>query len=187
MTTTTLPEAAVAPTESALSALCAREHPACFACRPAAQGGLGLAFAVQSNGSVAADWTCPPGGESYAGIVHGGLLATAIDSAMIHALFARGIVARTGELNVRFCELVRTGEPTAVTARLREAHPPLFQLEAKIHQAGVLCVRANGKFMAGNRDDRAIPGLAGVSANPSRPGDVLEAGVVPSRHDEPRQ
>jgi acyl-coenzyme A thioesterase PaaI-like protein len=148
MTTTTLPEAAAAPTEAALRALCVREHPACFACRPAAQGGLGLAFAVQSDGSVAADWTCPPGGESYAGIVHGGLLATALDSAMVHALFARSIVARTGELNVRYLQPVGSSEPTTVTARLREAHPPLFQLEAAIHQAGVLCARGNGKFMA---------------------------------------
>jgi acyl-coenzyme A thioesterase PaaI-like protein len=148
MTITTLPEAAAAPTEATLRTLCVREHPACFACRPAAQGGLGLAFAVRSDGSVAADWTCPPGGESYAGIVHGGLLATALDSAMIHALFACGIVARTGELNVRYCQSVRAGEATMVTARLSKTYPPLFQLEAEIQQAGVLCARASGKFMA---------------------------------------
>jgi acyl-coenzyme A thioesterase PaaI-like protein len=148
MTTTTLPEAAAAPTEATLHALCLREHAACFACRPVALGGLGLSFAVQSDGSVAADWTCPPGGESYAGIVHGGLLATALDGAMIHALFARGIVARTGELNVRYSQSVRAGEPTAVTARLRQAHHPLYSLEAEVHQAGVLCARASGKFMS---------------------------------------
>ena len=141
-------ETATAPIEAALHARCVREHSACFACRPAEQGGLGLSFAVQPDGSVTAEWTCPPGGESYAGIVHGGLLATALDSAMVHALFARGIVARTGELNVRFCQAVGSGKPTTVTARLREAHPPLFQLEAEIHQAGVLCARGNGKFMA---------------------------------------
>jgi acyl-coenzyme A thioesterase PaaI-like protein len=148
MTTTNLPEAAAAPTEAALRALCAREHPACFACRPVALGGLGLAFAVRSDGSVMADWTCPPGGESYAGIVHGGLLATALDSAMVHALFARDIVARTGELNVRYCQSVRAGEPTTVTARLSKTYPPMFQLEAEILQAGALCARASGKFMA---------------------------------------
>jgi acyl-coenzyme A thioesterase PaaI-like protein len=131
-----------------MRALCAREHPVCFACRPPAKGGLGLSFVLQSDSSVAANWTCPPGCESYAGIVHGGLLATALDSAMVHTLFARDIVARTGELNVRFYQSVRSGEPTAVTGRLRDAHPPLFQLEAEIRQAGVLCARASGKFMA---------------------------------------
>jgi acyl-coenzyme A thioesterase PaaI-like protein len=145
------PEVAAAPSDTALRALCAREHPACFACRPVAQGGLGLSFAVRSDGSVVADWMCPPGGESYAGIVHGGLLATALDSAMVHALFARGIVARTGELNVRFHQSVRVDEPTTVTAHLCDAHPPLFQLKAEIRQAGALCVNARGKFMATKR------------------------------------
>jgi acyl-coenzyme A thioesterase PaaI-like protein len=145
--TTTL-AAAVAPTDGALRALCARRHPACFACRPVAQGGLGLTFAVQADDLVAATWTCPPGGESYSGIVHGGLLATALDSAMVHALFARGIVARTAELNVRFRLSVRAGEPAIVTARLRNARPPLFQLEAEIRQADAVCVHARGRFMA---------------------------------------
>jgi uncharacterized protein (TIGR00369 family) len=150
-TATIMPAVAAAATDAALQACCLREHPACFACRPAAQGGLGLSFAVRSDGSVVADWTCPPGSESYTGIVHGGLLATALDSAMVHALFARGIVARTAELNVRFHQSVRAGEPTTVTARLRGAHSPLFQLDAEIRQADALCVTARGKFMATGR------------------------------------
>lgn len=150
-TVTSMTEVAAAPTDGALRALCVREHPACFACRPAAQGGLGLSFAVRSDGSVVADWTCPPGSEGYTGIVHGGLLATALDSAMVHAMFARDVVARTAELNVRFHHSVRAGEPTTVTAHLRDAHPPLFHLEAEIRQADALCVNARGKFMATGR------------------------------------
>lgn len=143
MANTSTDTAAVAPTEAALRDLCTRQHHACFACRPVAAGGLGLTFRLQADGSVSADWTCPPGGESYVGIVHGGLLATALDSAMVHALFARGIVARTGELNVRYRQSVRAGEPVTVTA-----HHPLHHLVAEIHQSGTLCVRASGKFMA---------------------------------------
>lgn len=154
-TTTIMPAVAAAPTDVALRVLCVREHPACFACRPAAQGGLGLSFSVRSDDSVVADWTCPTGGESYAGIAHGGLLATALDSAMVHALFAHDVVARTAELNVRFHKSVRSGEPTTVTAHLRDAHPPLFQLEAEIRQADALCVKARGKFMATGRRARA--------------------------------
>jgi len=140
--------AVAAPTDAALRALCAREHPACFACRPAAQGGLGLAFTVQPDGSVSAGWTCPPGSESYAGIVHGGLLATALDSAMVHALFARGIVARTGELNVRYRQSAQIGRAMTVRAWLRESHLPLFRLEAEILQDGLVCAHSRAKFMA---------------------------------------
>lgn len=143
-----MPASVAAPVDIRRRAVSAREHPTCFACRPVAKGGLGLSFDVRADGSVASAWTCPRGGESYPGIVHGGLLATTLDSAMVHALFARGIVARTGELNVRFCRPVVFGEATTVIARLCETHPPLFHLEAEIRQAGVLCVRAKGKFMA---------------------------------------
>ncbi len=137
-----------APTDAALRAHCAQHHAGCFACRPVDRGGLGLAFTVQADGSVATEWICPPGGESYTGIVHGGLLATALDSAMVHALFARGIVARTGELTVRYRQSVRVGEPVTVSARHRGANHPLHHLEAELRQAGVLCAHARAKFMA---------------------------------------
>ncbi len=148
------------PTDVALRAHCAQQHATCFACRSADRGGLGLAFAVQADGSVATEWICPPGGESYAGIVHGGLLATALDSAMVHALFARGIVARTGELTVRYRHSVRVGEPVTITARHRSATPPLHHLESDIHQRGVLCARARAKFMA---VDPASPNTTALS------------------------
>lgn len=146
--TATITMAVAAPTEAALQAGCAREHAACFACRPVSEGGLGLEFRLQADESVIAHWTCPPGGQSYAGIVHGGLLATALDSAMVHALFARGIVARTGELNLRYRQSVAIGRSMTVRGWLRTAYGPLFQLEAEIFQDGVACVHAHAKFMA---------------------------------------
>jgi len=148
MGTSTKRAAVVAPTDAVLHELCAREHAKCFACRPASEGGLGLEFLVQPDGSVTASWTCPPTVESYAGIVHGGILATALDSAMVHVLFASGIIARTGELRIRYRRSVRSGVPTHVTARLCDALTPLFRLEAGIAQAGELCTQASGKFMA---------------------------------------
>ncbi len=140
--------AVAAPTEAWLRRLGARQQQTSFACRPVAERGLGLRFDLRSDGAVSAEWICPAGGESYAGIVHGGLLATALDSAMVHALFARGIVARTGELTVRYRQPVRVGEPVIVVARHRVAYHPLHHLEAEIHQAGALCAHARGKFMA---------------------------------------
>lgn len=145
--TTHMP-AVAAPTDVALWSHCAREHAACFACRPVAQGGLGLCFGVQPDSSVAARWICPPGGESYRGIVHGGLLATALDSAMVHALFARGIVARTAELKVRYRRAAGVGERLEVRAWLRRSFGPLHELEAEICSGSVVCAHARAKFMA---------------------------------------
>ena len=163
---TTRMATAAAPTDVALWALCAREHAACFACRPVAQGGLGLFFGVQPDGSVAARWTCPPGGESYRGIVHGGLLATALDSAMVHALFARGIVARTAELKVRYRHSASVGEELEVRAWLRRSFGLLHELEAEICCGSVACAHARAKFMASDPDDCASPATSGCISDP---------------------
>lgn len=146
--TTITRTAAAVPTDTMLAALCRREHSRCFACRPVSDGGLGLVFTVMPDGAVSAEWLCPAGFESYSGIVHGGLLATALDSAMVHALFAQGIVGRTGELTVRYRRSIVTDRPMTVQAWLRSTYPPLFELESEIRQGDAVCAHARGKFMA---------------------------------------
>lgn len=177
--TATITTAVAAPTEAALRAVCAREHTACFACRPVSAGGLGLEFHLQADESVSAFWTCSPGGQSYAGIVHGGLLATALDSAMVHALFARGIIARTGELNLRYRRSVVTERLMTVRGWLRSTYGPLFRLEADIIQNGVVCVHAHAKFMAVT----VTPRLSGTAEAPigSLPGVASDAPTTAPR------
>jgi len=70
------------------------------------------------------------------------------NNAWIIALFARGIVARTGELSVRYRSPVRIAEPVTVVAKYCGGMSPLHRLEAEIRQAGHLCAKATGKFMA---------------------------------------
>jgi len=165
--TTTRMAAVAAPTDVALWALCARKHADRFACRPVAPGGLGLFFGVQPDGSVAACWTCPPGGESHRGIVHGGLLATALDSAMVHALFARGIVARTAELKVRYRHPAGVGAGLEVRAWLRRSFGQLHELEAEICGGSVAYAHARAKFMAASSTERAANDPANLIAMPN--------------------
>ncbi len=139
--------AIAAPTDARMRAVCDREHRGCYACRSVAKGGLGFSFIVQPDGAVATTWVCPPGSEGYPGVVHGGILATAMDSAIVHALFARGVVARTGELLIRYRQSVSADSAISVSARLGNAYPPLYHMEAEIHQMGVLCAFAKAKFM----------------------------------------
>ncbi len=86
--------------------------------------------------------------EAGVGAVDGLNRGEVLDSAMVHALFARGIVARTGELTVRYRQSVRLGAPVRVVGRHRQAAHPLHYLEAEIWQGGALCARAQAKFMA---------------------------------------
>lgn len=144
---TTVPMAVAVPTDATLCRVCSLQHRSCYACRKAGEGGLGLQFHVQPDESVRAEWEPVVGGESYAGILHGGLQATVLDSAMVHALFARDVVARTGELNVRYLKPVEIGKACVILAWLVEAYPPLYRMRAEILQAGLVCARAEARFM----------------------------------------
>jgi acyl-coenzyme A thioesterase PaaI-like protein len=151
-------ETASVPTEAALRALCAREHAHCFACRSVADGGLGLRFTVGADGGVAAGWLGQTGFQSYDGVLHGGLIATLLDSAMVHALFARGVVAQTAELRVRYRQQVRTAGRLEIHAWLQRRFGQLQELEAEIRQDGAVCAKARGKFIATVASDDNVSG-----------------------------
>jgi uncharacterized protein (TIGR00369 family) len=138
-----------AATEDRRQNLTRRAHARCFACGEEAPGSLGVRFRVKADGAVAADWDCPADYQSFTGVLHGGIIATLLDSAMVHVLFARGIAARTAELIVRYRHPVHTGEPVAVAARLGTQCGPLFILEAAVRQHRTVCATARAKFMAG--------------------------------------
>lgn len=144
--TTPAPDA----TEIRRDALHRRSHARCFACGtpgPAAPG-LGLVFSLAADGAaVEAEWNAPAWATSYEDIVHGGLLATALDAAMVHVLFAHGLVARTASLRIRYRHPVLVSAPCRLHASLTEKHGPLRRLSATLHQSGRLCVRAEADFL----------------------------------------
>jgi acyl-coenzyme A thioesterase PaaI-like protein len=145
MTAQTLPE----PSEENLVEMNRLHHQRCFTHIAKSAGGFGMEFHLQPDASVRADWTCPDGYESYEGVLHGGIQATLMDSAMVQVLFARRVVARTGEMKVRFRNSVSPKKPITVTASLELAHPPLFKMRAAVIQDGKVCAECEAKFMSG--------------------------------------
>lgn len=89
----------------------------CFACGPANPAGLRLAFSFDGEEYV----TClavAAHHQGWAGLMHGGLLATVLDEAMARLLWEKGINAITGKLEVRYRQPVRVGEDLQVRARI---------------------------------------------------------------------
>ena len=144
---------AAAPTEELRRATHRRVHRHCFACGDESDGGLGLRFQVGVDGGVRAEWDCPARYRSYEGILHGGLIATLLDCAMVQALFAHGIVAHTAELNLRYRRPVSTGVAVTVSARLRARCGVLCVLVAEVRQQGAVCATAQAKFMTRPTED----------------------------------
>jgi uncharacterized protein (TIGR00369 family) len=133
------------PAQRRLEDLREKEHSQCFVCGP--DRGLGIAFSLLNDASVQATFECPETFQGYDGIIHGGVIASLLDAAMTHCLFAHGDVAVTAELCVQYKRPVIAGRPATVSARLAKDYCPLFLMEALMEQDGCLVASATGKFM----------------------------------------
>jgi acyl-coenzyme A thioesterase PaaI-like protein len=130
-----------------LTATRAREHGGCFVCDPANPRGFGLDFHVNDDGGVSAEFACARVFQGYTHCMHGGVICSLLDGAMTNCLFARGVVAVTAEIQVRFVSPVAVDRPARVTARLDKSYPPLYLLAAELEQDGKAVATAAGKFM----------------------------------------
>ncbi len=122
-------------------------HDGCVVCDPSNVAGLGLEFAVSSEGEVRAEFHLGRYLRGYAGIAHGGVTSSVLDGALTNCLFARGIVAVTGEMTVRFRHPVRIDETAVASARVTRRQAPLSVVDAEIAQGGRVVATATGKFM----------------------------------------
>lgn len=135
-------------TESELASFARHCHPACFACRDTAQGGLGLRFRTTSDDGVEADFACDPTYQSYPDRLHGGIVALLLDAAMTHCLFVRDLHGLTARLTIRYRGKVAIGTPGVIRARLRRAAHGLHDLEASLEQDGEVRAEAEARFIA---------------------------------------
>jgi len=123
-------------------------HRDCFACGVCNNSGLNLHFDVGADGVAMAVWQPSAAFRSYPDRVHGGVIATLLDSAIVHALFAKGVAGVTAELTIRYLQTVQLDAPVQVTGRVESVRHGIFFCAAEVHQSGILVVRASAKFMA---------------------------------------
>lgn len=122
-------------------------HKHCFACGAENPDGLGLKFAINKEDlTVSCDFSLESKYQGYDNLTHGGILATILDCAMVHCLFARHITAVTVELNVKYRHPVDIDTPTTVTAQLLEQSHGIYQLSARISQFGQTKTIAKARF-----------------------------------------
>ena len=125
-------------------------HPFCVVCSGANPHGLGLKFEPDEDGGVSTVFLAHPTLEGYPGLVHGGVIASMLDGAMTNCLFAQGLVAVTGELNVRYCKPVLIGCQLRLRAWIEEQHRPLHVMRAELTQEGCVKATASAKVMERN-------------------------------------
>ncbi len=122
----------------------------CLVCGRDNPHGLHLHLHVDPDTGVV---TCPftplPTHIGFEGVVHGGVLATVLDEAMVWAATWSGKrFCVCGELSVRYKALAAVGQPVLVEARIVSARPRLIQTDAQIRDAaGNTLVTATAKYV----------------------------------------
>jgi acyl-coenzyme A thioesterase PaaI-like protein len=84
--------------------------------------------------------------QGYRNIIHGGILAMVLDSAMTHCLFARGIVGVTADLHIRYRHPVPADKEIIVTCTVTQRKLKLLTLNAELQQEGHVKVLCEARF-----------------------------------------
>jgi acyl-coenzyme A thioesterase PaaI-like protein len=123
-------------------------HPHCVVCSPANGHGLAVSYQSAPDGhGVQATFACDPAFEGYPGQLHGGVVCSLLDGAMVHCLFQAGLTAYTAELSVRFRDAVITGTPATVRGWIERSRGRLHVTTAEIVQGGAVKAVARAKFL----------------------------------------
>ena len=127
----------------------------CLVCGRDNPYGLQLHLTVdEPTGLVSCQFTPADRHIGFEGIIHGGLLATVLDEAMVWAAtWAGKRFCVCGELNVRFRKSVTVGAPLRVEAVVSSVRSRLIETEGKIFNAdGAVLVESGGKYVPVSHD-----------------------------------
>jgi uncharacterized protein (TIGR00369 family) len=107
-------------------------HADCLICGYQNPWSLGIRFDPGDGDTVRGHFRGNPRLQGYQGLLHGGVLAALLDSAMTHCLFRHGVQGVTGDLHVRFVRPVSYDAALDVRAHILAATPPLYRLRAEL-------------------------------------------------------
>src|SRR4030043_2391024 len=126
-------------------------HRNCFACGVNNGIGMGLKFYKHEDGTVVGSFFADPKFEGYSGIIHGGIIATLLDSAMTHCLLIKDIPALTGRLSIKYSTPIRTGTVVKLEAKMVDQFHEMFILEGKAWGDGKKGASAEAKYRSMKR------------------------------------
>jgi len=129
----------------------ANPHGNCFACGSNNGLGLGLKFYKDKDNTVFGSFFADPKFEGYSGIIHGGIIATLLDSAMTHCLLLQDIPALTGRLSIKYSAPIQTGTVVKLEARIVHQFHEMFMLEGKAWVDGKRVASAEAKYVKPGR------------------------------------
>ncbi len=125
-----------------------RDNQHCYVCGRKNPIGLAVVFGIDAKAkSISAVFTPSDMHQGYEGIVHGGILSSLLDEAMVKLAFSLGIPAVTAEITVKFKAPAAPGNRLLVTGRITKATSRLILAEARIERGPVVIADATGKLL----------------------------------------
>ncbi len=106
----------------------------CFVCGKRNEAGLKLDFRTE-DGRTVSEFILLKIHQGYQDIVHGGIISTILDEAMVKAVLSLGIGAVTAEMSVRFKSPLFVGEKALVEAEILTMSSRLIETSAKMKKA----------------------------------------------------
>lgn len=122
-------------------------HGNCIACGAENTSSLRLQFHSIDEETVEGTFVSGPHLQGYEGILHGGIVATLLDSAMAHCLFQKEIKGVTADLRVRFLHSIPCMSQLTIKAWLTCAVSTLYELKGEVILDGKVMAKAKAKFM----------------------------------------
>jgi uncharacterized protein (TIGR00369 family) len=123
----------------------------CLVCGRANPKGMHLHLHVdEASGAVMTRFTPAVEHIGFEGIIHGGVLATVLDEAMVWAATWRGRrFCVCGEMTIRFRTAAEVGKVLQVRAEVASARGRMIQTKGEIRdESGELMSSAEGKYLA---------------------------------------
>src|SRR5688572_3816864 len=123
----------------------------CLVCGRQNPHGLHLHLHVdESTGEVETHFTPKPEHIGFEGIIHGGVLVTVLDEAMVWAATWRGRrFCVCGEMTVRFRKVAEVGKPLIIRASVESTRGKMSQTSGRVlDHAGNERASAEGKYLA---------------------------------------
>jgi uncharacterized protein (TIGR00369 family) len=101
----------------------------CFVCGDKNPVGLHVQFSLQ-EGKVKAEFVPQKIYQGYKDIIHGGIISTLLDEAMVKAALMHGMPAVTAEITLRFRNPLFAGEKVRVEAYLEKINKKVLAAKA---------------------------------------------------------
>jgi len=101
----------------------------CFVCGEKNPSGLHLKFSVH-DGKVLTEFIPQKIHQGYKDIIHGGLISTLLDEAMVKVALMHGMPAVTAEITVRFRNPLTAGEKAMVEAAMLKVNKKIIETSA---------------------------------------------------------